>query len=99
MKNSITVNFYKKTYTHCPACEAMEKTLTRWIEENEEVDVTVFTLSLEDNADKISTKFPDAKQAPIVEVERPGERTWVSGNNPDILVDLLNGDQDIWDEL
>ena len=103
MSDTITVTFYKKTYSHCSSCDAMATVLQRWIDNHPEAKIKVFTLSVEDNMDQVRTDFPNAQQAPIVVVDRVNddinERTWVSGNNPDILVDMLNGDQDIWDEL
>lgn len=103
MSDTITVTFYKKTYSHCSACDAMASVLQRWIDSHPEVKIKVFTLSIEDNMDRIQTYFPNARQAPVVVIDRSRggdvDRSWTSGNNPDILVDMLNGDQDIWDEL
>lgn len=96
---NIEIEFYEKTRSHCPNCMYMKAALRRWIEQNGgKDDVKVFSLSLEDNRDKVIAENPDAKAAPAVKITRGKDVNWVTGNNPDIMVDYLNGDSDIWDD-
>lgn len=93
---AIEVTFYKKTYTPCPQCDSMMKTLVDWIEKNDD-EVTLITLSAEDNIQEIRRMYPEANAAPVVVVKRGKSTNMVCGDNPDILVDYLTGLDSIWD--
>lgn len=92
------VEFYEKQYGHCPQCVNMRKVLDKWIEDHPQEDVTVITVGIEDELDNIKSQFSDVSSAPLVVITRDNTVTHVSGNNPDILVDLLAGDDEIWEE-
>ena len=96
----IEIEFYEKTYSHCTQCENMKAALMEWIEQNKGKDqITLFSLSAEDNIDHIQKEAPDAQSAPVVKVIRGTVEQWVSGNNPDILIDVLEGRTSIWDDI
>ena len=94
----INVRFYTKSYSRCGSCDAMKTTLAHWEEEHPEADLTVEFLSAEDNIGYIHDNYPNVQEAPVVEITRGRKFNVVSGNNPDILVDYLNGLDSVWDE-
>lgn len=94
--SKVEVDIYNKTYSHCSNCVAMSEVFTDWVTDTSD-RVKTFTLSAEDHAEEL--KDLGARSAPVYVVKRDGNTTVVSGNNPDILVDALNGDDGIWDDL
>lgn len=95
----IDVKFYTKAYSRCTQCDAMKTALLSWEEEHPEHDVDVEFVAVEEHLDEVQAKYPKVQSAPIVEVTRGRSTEVVSGNNPDILEDLLNGLDSVWDEL
>ncbi|AYQ98438.1 thioredoxin [Corynebacterium phage Kimchi1738] len=93
----IDVTAYEKTRSHCPQCEDMRKHFERWLSDDENIhhDITRVTLSAEDNRDLLIEL--GVMSAPVYVIERDGKTSVVSGNNPDILIDALNGVDGIWD--
>lgn len=95
---SITVDFYKKTESICPSCNRMDIVLKSWIKKHPEHEVEVNYLSAEEHLETL--KSFGVREAPVIFVDRVGSDgrvEMVTGNNPDILVDLLDGKSDIWD--
>lgn len=71
----------------------MRKAFDQWLEEtNKTVDVQ--ELSAIESAELLRSGGHLA--APVYFVERDGEVHSVSGLQPDLLVDILNGDDSIW---
>lgn len=97
MAKAIEVTFYKKTHSLCPQCDSMMDALVDWIEKNQDVEVTLITLSAEENIKEITRMYPKAMAAPVVIVKRGRSINMVCGNNPDVLVDYLTGLDSIWD--
>ena len=95
----IDVKFYTKAYSRCTQCDAMKTALYQWIEEHPEHEVEVDTVAIEDNLDEVKAKYPKVQSAPVVEVTRGRSTEMVSGNNPDILEDLLSGLDSVWNEM
>ena len=85
------VTIYSKP--RCPSCVAMRKAFDQWLEEtNKTVDVQ--ELSAIEHAEML--KGEGHMAAPVYFVEHGGEVHSVSGLQPDLLVDILNGDDSIW---
>lgn len=95
----IDVKFYTKVYSRCTQCAAMKTALSQWTEEHPEHEVEVDTVAIEDNLDEVKAKYPKVQSAPVVEVTRGRSTEMVSGNNPDILEDLLSGLDSVWNEM
>lgn len=95
----IDVKFYTKVYSRCTQCDAMKTALSQWTGEHPEHDVDVEFISVEEHLDEVQAKYPKVQSAPVVEVTRGRSTEMVSGNNPDILEDLLSGLDSVWDEL
>lgn len=95
----IDVKFYTKAYSRCTQCDAMKTALSHWAEEHPEHSLEVEFIAIEDNLAGVQAKFPEAQSAPIVQVTRGRSTEVVSGNNPDILEDLLSGLDSVWDDL
>lgn len=95
----IDVTFYTKVYSRCTQCDAMKTALYRWTEEHPEHEVEVDTIAIEDTLDEVKAKYPKVQSAPVVEVTRGRSTEMVSGNNPDILEDLLSGLDSVWNEM
>lgn len=93
----IQVDFYEKTESVCPYCRKMNAVLNNWIKKHPEHDVTVDYLSVEEFLDGL--KDVGVTSAPAVFVRRGNDKsnTMVQGNNPDILVDLLDGEDGLWE--
>lgn len=96
---NVDVKFYTKTYSRCTQCDSMKTALLHWAEEHPEHDLEVEFVSVEEHLDEVQAKYPKAQSAPIVEVTRGRSTEVVSGNNPDILEDLLSGLDSVWDDL
>ena len=92
----VTVDFYEKTLSYCPSCISMKSTLRQWEEEHPDEALSINFLSAEEHVDEIRQH---GKSAPIVRVKRGRDESWVSGNNPDAFVDMLNGDSSLWDDI
>lgn len=71
----------------------MRKAFDQWLEETDET-VDVQELSAIESAELL--KSGGHLAAPVYFVERGGEVHSVSGLQPDLLVDILNGDDSIW---
>lgn len=96
----VEIDFYEKVYAHCPACVSQKKIVEAWIEKNEsDLDITYRKFPLEEHVEELQEKHRGLLGAPVIEILRNGERHVVSGNNPDILADYLNGIDSVWDEL
>lgn len=95
----IKVKFYTKVYSRCNQCDTMKAALIRWSEEHPEHDLEAQFVSVEDNLGEVKAKYPTVQSAPVVEVTRGRNTAMVSGNNPDILEDLLSGLDGVWDDL
>lgn len=92
----VEVDIYNKTYGYCSNCEAMGAVFSEWVGKTTD-KVTSFTLSAEDNRDKLIEL--GVQMAPVYVVKRGGAETVVSGNNPDVLVDALDGRDGLWDDV
>lgn len=95
----VDVKFYTKAYSRCTQCDGMKTALLNWEEEHPEHDLNVEFIAVEENLDEVQAKYPKVQSAPIVEITRGRSTEVVSGNNPDILEDLLNGLDSVWDDL
>ena len=95
----VDVKFYTKAYSRCTQCDSMKTALLHWMEEHPEHEVDVEFISVEDHIDEVHAKYPKAQAAPVVEVTRGRSTEMVSGNNPDILEDLLGGLESVWDDV
>lgn len=94
----IYVSIFNKTETRCTNCKDMMKVFNDWALDNvDTADLTTTVESVEENRDFL-IKDLGALAAPVYVIDREGKTTVVSGNNPDILVDALNGDDDIWSD-
>lgn len=93
----IFVDFYEKTQGPCPYCRKMKAILDKWIRKNPDDEVIVEYASAEENAKELLEY--GVQGAPVIFVRRgvTGKQHMVSGNNPDILVDLLDGNSNLWD--
>ena len=94
---NITVDFYKKTESICPSCNRMDIVLKSWVKKHPEHEVEVNYLSAEEHLEKLMEM--GVREAPAVLVCHGDNDEWtmVSGNNPDILVDLLDGEDGLWE--
>ena len=91
----VEVTIYEKLESHCPACVFMRKIFLKWVDANPQVDVEAVPPGAEPHRDALIEL--DVSQAPVYVVKRGGEETVISGRNPDILIDALNGVDGIWD--
>jgi hypothetical protein len=97
MSPKVRITFYTKTYGHCHNCDAMKVVMRKWID-NYDGNVELMTLSAEDNIGSLKEKYGNSLgEAPVIEITRSGKEYVVTGNNPDIMVDYLNGADSIWD--
>lgn len=93
----ISIDFYEKTESHCPSCIAMKKTLDQWMKAHTDEEVFVNMLSAEEHADKL--KEAGFTAAPVVTVVRGrGREQVVTGNNRDMLIDILDGRDSLWED-
>lgn len=95
--SKIDVTVYEKTRGRCTQCDDMRKIFERWLDDDDNVhhDVTRIVLSAEDNRDALIEL--GAMSAPVYVVERDNRQTVISGNNPDVMIDALNGVDSLWD--
>ena len=77
----------------CPSCVAMRKAFNQWLEETDRT-VDVHELSAIEHAELLKSEGHLA--APVYFVEYDGDVHSVSGLQPDLLVDTLNGDDSVW---
>lgn len=93
----IDVTVYEKTCSPCQQCDDMRRHFERWLNDDDNVhhDVTRVVLSAEDNRDALIEL--GAMSAPVYVIDRDGKQNVVSGNNPDVMIDALNGVDSIWD--
>ena len=91
IKTRTRVTIYSKP--RCPSCVAMRKAFDQWLEETDET-VDVHELSAIEHAELLKSEGHLA--APVYFVEYDGDVHSVSGLQPDLLVDTLNGDDSIW---
>lgn len=90
----INVEIYEKTQSFCRYCISVGHVFSKWREQtSDEVEFDVY--SAEEHAEELNAL--GAKQAPVYIVEREGATEVISGNNPDKLIDVLNGNSSIWD--
>lgn len=90
----VTVDVYAKK-THCTYCNAMRSELDRWIgDTRDDTQVEVNDFFIEEHPEVFD--HGDFLAAPIYRIERDGEEFWINGNNPDVLVDTLNGNESVW---
>ena len=93
----ISIDFYEKTQSRCPACVAMKKTLDQWIGVNPDQEVSVTYFSAEEHAEDFRAQGFTA--APVVIVTRGrGREHIVTGNNRDMLLDILDGRDSLWED-
>ena len=85
------VTIYSKP--RCGACTKMREAFDQWLEETDKT-VDVHEFSAIENAELLRNGGHLA--APVYYVEREGEVHSVSGLQPDLLVDTLNGYDSIW---
>lgn len=93
------ITFFEKKYSHCPSCIVMRTAIEKWAADNPEEELVMTSLSAEDNISFLRENYPNHKQAPVVLMTRDGYDMVVSGRNPDILVDMLGGLDDLWEEV
>ena len=93
MKSNIKlVEIYEKP--RCPNCIKMRKVFDRWHDENPNVDFQV--LSINENRDYMVER--GVLSAPCFRIiSTTGDEQFISGDNPDMLMDALNGSDDLWD--
>lgn len=93
----ISIDFYEKTQSRCPACVAMKRTLDQWVEAHPDEEVSVTYFSAEERAEDFRAQGFTA--APVVIVTRGrGRENIVTGNNRDVLVDVLDGRDSLWED-
>lgn len=92
----VEVDIYNKTQSHCSNCKVMGEVFEKWASQTTD-KVTSFTMSAESNRDKLIEL--GAQSAPVYVVKRGSSTTVISGLNPDILVDALDGRDGLWDDL
>ena len=72
----------------------MKDVFDKWLEETDKT-VDVYELSALEHVEKLRSEGHLA--APVYYIEYDGEVRSVSGLQPDHLVDILNGDESLWD--
>lgn len=92
-KKQITIDIYSKP--RCVACNVMRDALEDWIEDTNAKHVTITERDARQHLDYLTEQGHLA--APVYEIEIDGLTSYVSGQQPDVLVDILDGDDDIWD--
>ena len=85
------VEVYSKP--NCKNCDTMADHFSAWLAENEGV-ADVKNRGAEDNIELLMDN--DVFAAPAYRIIRGDEEEWVSGLNPDLLIDKLNGDDGVW---
>lgn len=88
----ITIVRYSKP--RCPSCVLMDETLTRW-QKGKSRPVYVEDKSALDYLEYLRGEGHMA--APVYEITIDGVTRSVSGAQPDVLVDILDGTSGIWD--
>lgn len=91
---NISVEIYEKSESYCRYCESVGRVFDKWLKQSSD-DITTDFFSAEENSDMLSEL--GAQQAPVYIVRRDGNTSVISGNNPDLLIDTLNGKSSIWD--
>lgn len=89
----IKVDFYQKQ-GHCPQCLNMDRAIRSWVADTTEW-CQVSHYFIEDHPEIVQKAH--ASSAPVVRIVRDDKEQFVSGNNPDILIDMLNGQDTLWD--
>lgn len=89
---TIKINIYSKP--RCSQCVVMRDTLESWVKDTGK-SVDVLELSAIEYIDYLTDQ--GHMSAPVYEIERNGEMSYVSGLQPDVLVDILDGNESIWD--
>lgn len=97
MARTLQVDMYEKTFSHCPNCKTMEGVFRKW-EAKTDSDVSFRKLSIEETPEIIQES--KAQAAPIFAIYDADteEISYVSGLNPDALIDYLEGDDALWGE-
>ena len=96
MSMNITVDFFEKTESVCPNCKRMAAVLKSWVKKHPEHEVQVNYLSAEEHLDKLVEMGVQEAPAVLICHGEDDEWTMVSGHNPDVMVDVLNDDEDLW---
>ena len=93
MKSNIRhVEIYEKP--RCPNCVQMRRVFDEWLEKNPNTSFDV--LSAVDN--KVYLAERGVMSAPCYRIiSTTGDEQFISGLNPDMLMDALNGDDELWD--
>lgn len=91
---NISVEIYEKSESYCRYCESVGRVFDKWLQQTDNI-VHPEVFSAEDNSDMLTEL--GAQQAPVYIVRRDGNTSVISGNNPDLLIDTLNGKSSIWD--
>lgn len=93
MKSKIKfIEIYEKP--RCPNCIQMRRVFDKWLEKNP--DANFGELSAKDNKDYLAER--GVMSAPCYRIiSTTGDEQFISGLNPDMLMDALNGDDELWD--
>lgn len=93
MKNNIhSIEIYEKP--RCPNCIKMRKVFDKWVEKNPDAKFEAFS-AIENKSFLAENGVMSAPCYRIVSTT--GDEQFISGDNPDMLMDALNGSDDIWD--
>ena len=92
--SKIDVTIYEKTQSPCPYCDNMRRHFLSWQAKSTDT-VTAEFKSAEENIDTLITL--GASAAPVYIIKRGKNESIVYGNNPDVLIDSLEGVDGVWD--
>lgn len=92
---NITVDRYEKTESRCVQCESMRREFDKWADQSTD-EIVMNTFSAEANRDVLLDA--GARSAPVYIITREGVTTVVSGDNPDIMIDALEGNDGLWSD-
>lgn len=92
----IKVTVYEKTESYCVHCEQMRAVMEEWLDRNPDVEVSVVTLSIEENLELMMEY--GFNSAPVYVIESEDVTTMTSGNNPDLMIDALENRNSVWDD-
>lgn len=91
-RQKVSVTIYEKP--SCSACRVMRDAFNNWLcDTNDRVSIAERSA-----IEEVDFLIADGHlSAPVYYIERDGESHSVSGMQPDLLVDLLQGDDSIWE--
>lgn len=92
--SKIEVTVYEKTQSPCRYCDSMRRHFLSWQAKSSDT-VNVEFKSAEENTDTLIAL--GATAAPVYIIKRGKNETIVFGNNPDVLIDSLEGVDGVWD--